>query len=185
MTDTESELLNNMLNTPSRLSSDNSSLSSYSSLNSTPFSQKQLLDFNDQFEKEKEINKIRGKQNQEETLSELSEKENIPETPFYKKNVYDILIAIKDTWFFIIDDLVNKPFSFDIFYKNNRLFYIGLTICIIALLFILYDLIKENFGDDTENNNNKKVEIHHIYHYPTGSEKNITKSITDTIVKDL
>jgi hypothetical protein len=183
MADTESELLNNMLNTPTRLTTDNSSLSSYSSLNSTPFSQKQLLDFNDQFEKEKEINKIRGKQNQEQTLSELSESETKEEIPFYKKNVYDILIAIKDTWFYIIDDLINKPFTFDIFFKNNRLFYIGLTICIIALLFILYDIIKNNFGEENKTSSDKKVEIHHIYHYPPGSE--IGKSITDTIIKDI
>lgn len=53
----------------------------------------------------------------------------------------DIVIGLKDTWLGIINDIINRNISFDMIKKENRLFYIGLTIIILTfILFILTEL---------------------------------------------
>lgn len=53
----------------------------------------------------------------------------------------DIIIGLKDTWLGLINDIINRNISFDMIKKENRLFYIGLTIIILTfILFILTEL---------------------------------------------
>ena len=70
-------------------------------------------------------------------------KQQIEKKP-YQLSVAEILIAIKDSWFGIIDDLLQRQFYIETFIKKNRMFYIGLTIVIIAIIFYLYDTIIDN-----------------------------------------
>lgn len=79
-------------------------------------------------------------------------------------SVGDILVGIKDTWFGILDDVLAFRFSYDIFLKYNRLFFIGLTLIIIALLILLYNFVTNKSDDDTNDEKNRNIiEIHHIY----------------------
>ena len=69
----------------------------------------------------------------------LLNKEFTNEQP-YKKNIYQILVGIKNTWFEIIDDML--LLNYDRFLiKKNRLFYIGLTILIIVLCVYIFDFL--------------------------------------------
>jgi hypothetical protein len=79
--------------------------------------------------------------------------------PFYKLNMLDIVLELKNTWFSILDDILLGKLSLDIIFKENRLFYVGLTILIIAIILYIYDyaINPNNF------NNNGIVEIRHVY----------------------
>lgn len=57
--------------------------------------------------------------------------------PYYKLSIYDILIGIVDTWFDILADIITFNLN-DIITKNNRLFYIGITLVIFGLILYLY-----------------------------------------------
>ena len=140
--------------------------------------------FNLQFDKLKADAKEKYKKNQEDRLLKLNTEANQPSTtPFYKKNIGQLFIGIKDTWFEILDDVLNKDFSIRIFTKDNRLFFIGLTICIIGFILVIYDMFINPSDDDSSDK--KKVEIHHVYHIDPKSipaNDGIVKSIIDNAV---
>ncbi len=86
--------------------------------------------------------------------------------PFYKLNLLEIAIELKNTWFGILDDLLGGNMSLNIILKENRLFYIGLTILIIAIILYIYDYAinpNDPFQNLITNNGNGVVEIRHIY----------------------
>lgn len=60
------------------------------------------------------------------------------ETPAYNLSIGQIMINIKDTIFNITDDILRFDFSWDILLKENRLFYVGLFLVIVACLTYLY-----------------------------------------------
>jgi hypothetical protein len=51
----------------------------------------------------------------------------------YEMSVGEILVGIKDTWFEILDDLLQQNFTLDIFTRGTRLFFIGLTLVLIII----------------------------------------------------
>jgi len=69
-------------------------------------------------------------------LAELNKPK--PEIPIYQKSIGTILINTKDTLFEILDDMLQGNFSSNTFTKNNRLFFIGITMIIIACFILLY-----------------------------------------------
>ena len=86
--------------------------------------------------------------------------------PFYKLNLLEMVIELKNTWFAILDELLAGNFSMSILIKNNRLFYVGLTILIIAIILYIYDYAIDNSNDPLKNLLNGGsgiVEIRHIY----------------------
>lgn len=65
-----------------------------------------------------------------------------------KMNIIDILTQMKNTLFEIIEDLETKKFSRQIFTKDDRLFYLGLFLIMIFIIyFIMINLIKINYND--------------------------------------
>ena len=105
------------------------------------------------------------------TLKELSQKaesEIDPKfKPFYKLNLLEMAIELKNTWFGILDDILTGNFTLDIILKDNRLFYVGFTILIIAIILYIYDYAI-NPTDSLQNIINGAtgggiVEIRHIY----------------------
>jgi hypothetical protein len=78
-------------------------------------------------------------------LNQLEEKENIKQIYLYNQTIYDIFINLKNTINDIVrelfDDIINFKFNIDIFFKNDRLFYIGLIFIIIAILLLLLNLL--------------------------------------------
>ena len=91
--------------------------------------------FNIEFERQKEVQKLLTAKNEEERIKALNQEEKI--TPILQRSVGEILIGIKDAWFDIIDDLIKLNITTETFVKNDRLFYIGLTI----ILYVLLDYI--------------------------------------------
>lgn len=115
-----------------------------------------VIEFNKRFEQEKELTKTRIKELEQERLNKLNVETK--EKKITELTVVEILIGIKDAWFDLIDDLLQQRFSINTFTKNNRLFYIGATIAIIAIILYLYELFT------TEPMPKEKKKIIQIYH---------------------
>lgn len=81
--------------------------------------------------------------------------------PFYQLNLLEIVLELKNTMFSILDDILGGNMTLDIILKENRLFYVGLTILIIAIILYIYDYAID--PTNTMANSNGLVEIRHIY----------------------
>jgi len=102
----------------------------------------------------------------ESKLEILNKKANIETIkPFYMMNIMEIIIELKNTWFQIMDELMAGNYSMSILIKNNRMFYVGLTILIMAIIMYIYDYMIENSNDPLKNilAGGNVVEIRHIY----------------------
>lgn len=119
----------------------------------------QLATFNKKFEEQKLLIKNKSKKKEKELNSKLNK--TITYTPIYSQNLWSMLVNLKNVWFDILDDLLNGKFSWDIFTKDSRLFYVGLTFCIIAIILFLLEYIT---NDEKENKGNV-MEVRHIYEY--------------------
>ena len=80
-------------------------------------------------------------------LNQLSEKENIKHTAIYNQTIYDIMINLKNTINDILNDLiidiVHFQFNINIFFKDGRMFYLGLIFLFIGLLLYMFNLLFE------------------------------------------
>lgn len=83
----------------------------------------------------------------------------------YDMSVLDVLIGIKDTWFNLIDDLLNKNISMSTFTRDNNLFYLGITIMIITLVIYIYNTLFNRDTSGRSGNNEHIQKIYHIYKY--------------------
>lgn len=54
-----------------------------------------------------------------------------------------LLIKTNDTIFNVIYDLLNKEITKETFTKENRLFYIGLSLIIISIILFILDLLND------------------------------------------
>ncbi len=69
-------------------------------------------------------------------LDKLDVKANIPMP--HQETTGSILIKMKDALFNILDDILQHRYTVNTFTKNNRLFYIGIMVLIIALIVFVY-----------------------------------------------
>lgn len=121
--------------------------------------------FNIDFDVEKALKEKQRKQNEKTKLEKLEKPE--PKKKVFELSIGEILIGIKDVWFEILDDLLQQRFNLSIFTKNNRIFFIGLTITIVVIMIYLYELLTQNDNENNNNSinlNNPIKEVHHIYH---------------------
>lgn len=81
----------------------------------------------------------------------------------YQSNISDIIIGIKNTWFYILDDLLQQKFTIYTFTKNNRLFFVGITLILIAIIMYLYYFFAEDESECKNKQNQKIIEKHFIY----------------------
>jgi hypothetical protein len=117
--------------------------------------------FNKTFEEQKDKTKKLEGELTKNKLDIMNETAN-NKKKLYDMSVLDIMIGIKDTWFNIIDDLLNKNISISTFTKDNNLFYIGITILIITLAIYIYNVL---FNKDNSEKNENIQKIYHIYKY--------------------
>ena len=135
-----------------------------------------LGQFNKTFDRNKEIVKESQRINDLNKLNALSQE--TPHVSLYDLNLFQIIINTKNTWFNLLDDLLDQKFELDTFTKENRLFYMGLTVVFITAVLYLYVTI---MSDD--NNENKATEtatetktasgtktIYHIHQYPSSDK---------------
>lgn len=80
----------------------------------------------------------------------------------YDMSVLDIMIGIKDTWFNLIDNLLNKNVSVQTFTKDDRLFYFGITILLLTIGIYICGVL---FNKDVVDNQNNIQKVYHIYKY--------------------
>lgn len=117
-----------------------------------------VKEFNVGFEQARDITKAKIREQDKEKLGELNKityRKKITEM-----SVGEIMIGVKDTWFDLIDDLLQRKFSFETFTKNNRMFFMGLTIVIIVLVVYIYDVFTRDVQPEI---NKKTVEVYHMY----------------------
>lgn len=98
-----------------------------------------LKKFNKVFDINREISKRNQRVKDLEKLNELSRVDTM--TSLYDLNISQILVNIKNTWFNLLDDILEQRFQLNTFTKENRLFYIGLTILFIAVIMYIYTMI--------------------------------------------
>ena len=55
----------------------------------------------------------------------------------------ETLNGIQDTWFYILDDLLSQQTVYESFSKNNRLYFVGITIFFFAFILYYYYVIFE------------------------------------------
>ena len=121
-----------------------------------------LKKFNKVFDVNREITKRNQRVKDLEKLNELSRVET--KTSLYDLNISQILINIKNTWFNLLDDLLEQRFQLETFTKENRLFYIGLTIVFIAVIMYIYTMILDE--EEDLNNDFGSQPIYMIHGYP-------------------
>jgi len=97
----------------------------------------------DKFNLEFEQYRIKRKKEMEREratkLAELNRPK--PKLPIYKDSLGKIFIDTKDALFNMLDDLLQRNFSLNVFTKDNRLFYVGLTMIFIAVFMYLYTIV--------------------------------------------
>ena len=87
--------------------------------------------FDENKQKQKEINDYNSK-----IRLEIIKQQDIANNKKINMTIIDFLIKIKDSWFYLIDDLLLQNFSINTFTKNNRLFYIGLTFILFSIVLL-------------------------------------------------
>lgn len=118
--------------------------------------------FNIEFDRSKEKSKINQKLKDLEKLHTLSKEEE--KISLYNLTIFQIIVNTKDAWFNLLDDLLNQNIEKNTFTKENRLFYIGVTIIIVTVILYIYTLIVTE-DNNKDNNKNLKI-IYHIYKSP-------------------
>jgi hypothetical protein len=106
-----------------------------------------LTNFNREFVFKKEQAGIQNRIKSQEKIDELTKNANKKTKSLYNLSIAEIMIGIKNTWFDILDDLLAFNINIKIMTKDNRLFFIGLTIIIMTIFIYLYNF----FLDDTTN----------------------------------
>jgi hypothetical protein len=122
--------------------------------------------FNKEFVQYQESNKKEKEEKEKEKIAKLNENIIIPKK-LYELSLYDILVGIKDTWFGILDDSLNFQFNIETFTKNNRLFFVGCTFLIIAILVFCYNIM----FDEKKEKKKSNVKIINIHHFMPKEEK--------------
>jgi hypothetical protein len=86
-------------------------------------------------------------------------------------SLYQILINTKDAWFYLLDDLLEQRFEIETFTKNNRLFYIGLTLIFFASILYIYVLLASDSETppETAKRNESINYIYNVYPNPNVS----------------
>jgi cell division protein FtsL len=95
--------------------------------------------FNKVFDVNREITKRNQRVDDLQKLNKLSSVDT--KTSLYDLNISDILINTKNSWFNLLDDLLEQRFQIETFTKENRLFYVGLTVVLIAVILYVYTML--------------------------------------------
>lgn len=98
--------------------------------------------FNRDFDQYKDKRKEEEKEILDRKLAELNKPPDI--TPPYNLSVGQIMINMTESTFNTIDDILNFNISQDTLLKQNRLFYLGILLIIVALILYAYMMFMYN-----------------------------------------
>lgn len=132
--------------------------------NAAPKTKFDLDKFNREFVFKKELAVVENRIESQEKLNRLTEAANLKDKSLFNLSVAELIIGIKDTWFGILDDLLAKKLEIQTLKKNNRLFFIGLTIVIIVTIIYIYNFfIDEEIVKKEVNQTEKIIEKYYFY----------------------
>jgi hypothetical protein len=95
------------------------------------------IKFNANFEEQKREIKIKNNILDEESLKKYINNNNIKQKHFLDYTLYELIIEVKNAWLNFLDDFLLRNYT-NILIKENRIYFIGITIFIIGI--ILYIL---------------------------------------------
>lgn len=134
-------------------------------MNNNPQQEFDIKQFNINFDAMKSKISAQNEIIDAETLAKLNNQSNLPKIPIYLQTPEDIIFNVKTTWFNIYDEIVANGFQLQIFDKNDRLFYIGITCLFFA--FVLYTIHILFDFDTGEKQETKTIIEKHFYHEKT------------------
>ena len=145
-----------------------------------------LQKFNKKFEEEQEQRKMKIVEMEKEKLRMLTSKKKI-------KNIHDltlgeILVNTKNAYFDILIELLSGDYKdgfSKIFTKENRIFYIGVSLLILSFFIYILSFIFDSDNDNQSKQDSDKINIY--LNSPTNSEKISTSSpkISTTSPKEI
>jgi hypothetical protein len=97
--------------------------------------------FNKEFDENIKLTKRNNLINDINKLNKLSE--NVEKTELYDLTATDLIINAKNALFGFLDDLLDGQFVLSTLTKDNRLFYIGITIIFICLIMYVFLMLNE------------------------------------------
>jgi hypothetical protein len=103
-----------------------------------------LAEFNKEFVFKKEQAEIQNRIKSQEKIDRLTAAANKEIKSLYNLSIAELVIGVKDTWFGILDDLLAQKIEIRTLTKQNRLFFIGLTIIFIATILYLYNFFLDD-----------------------------------------
>lgn len=115
--------------------------------------------FNDKFEETVKHRKELAEKAMQEKLNKLNEVNN-KKKEIYQLSVGDTIINTKDALFNILDDMLQFKFKLDTFTKDNRLYYIGITILLICIVVFAHNIF---FESDKPKCNCNNVNVQYVY----------------------
>jgi len=125
-----------------------------------------IAEFNADWETSAQDNKKANLSKDAQKLAALDASANSARNPLYNQSVMGLLIGIKNCWFGIIDDVLAKKFT-HILTKQNRLFFLGLTIIIITVMIYLYNFFLDDDSSaecgGKSSVGEKIIEKHYVY----------------------
>ena len=139
-----------------------------------------LAQFNKNFDKNKNASLQSQIITDQKKLDALAQDSKITRVSLYDLSLFQIIINTKNAWFNLLDDLLDQNFVLDTFTKENRLFYIGLTIILFSAVLYLYATIMSDKSDDNTDKTTDKTQIiktvYHIHQYPQNGGNDKIKS---------
>ena len=126
--------------------------------------EEKLKKFNDNFDKYKYIIGEIKKLDDKNYIQKLNQEEKKAKPQIIDLTIGEILINLKDVWFEILDDILSTRMTPSVFTKENRLFYIGMTIFIFSIILYLYNLLKKNEDSDGNNLNGANTNLTKVYY---------------------
>lgn len=104
-----------------------------------------LENFNRTF-REEQLKRINFYRNAEiQRLKQLQDIQPVS-PPIFQLSVGEHLIKLKNAFFGIVRDLQTEPLNSDIFTKNNRLFYVGLFLVMIFIIYLIFNSLITTAG---------------------------------------
>jgi hypothetical protein len=114
----------------------------YNTTEESPTGNFDVGQFNKRFDSMIRREKIIDKNIDANKLNKLND--IIKQKPIYENSLMEIIYNTKTELFYILDDLLQQNISWNILTKNNRLFYIGITLIIFSVLFFICYIFSEN-----------------------------------------
>lgn len=104
-----------------------------------------IAEFNKKFEQVMDERKKETENEEKNKLKKLESETEKKKTP-YNQTIGEILIGIKDTFIDIVHDILNGEFDSDLLLKKHRLYYIGISILLIVVIYSILNILDQLYS---------------------------------------